>query len=50
MPTAVVRDDAIRMEVSFLLDEEVSKEYIVENCIRMPLGTIWSAYVGLEKD
>ncbi len=50
MPTAVVRDEAIRMEVSFLLDEEVSKEYIVENCIRMPLGTIWSAYVGLEKD
>ena len=50
MPTAVVRDGNIRMECSFLLDEEVSKEYIVENCIKMVLGSIWQAYVGLEKD
>ncbi|MBO4941827.1 MAG: YbjN domain-containing protein [Muribaculaceae bacterium] len=50
MPTAVVRDGNIRMECSFLLDEEVSKEYIVENCIKMVLGSIWQAYVGLEKE
>lgn len=50
LPTAVVRDSNIRMECSFLLDEEVSKAYIVENCIKMPLGSIWRAFVGLEKD
>lgn len=50
MPTAVIRDGNIRMECSFLLDEEVSKEYIVENCIKMVLGSIWQAYVGLEKE
>lgn len=49
-PTAVVRDDAIRMEYSFVLDEEVSKDYIVENCIKMILGSIWRAFVDLEKD
>jgi hypothetical protein len=38
------------MECSFLLDEEVSKEYIVENCIKMVLGSIWRAYVDLEKE
>lgn len=50
MPMAVVRDGDIRMECSFLLDEEVSKEYIVENCIKMVLGSIWRAFVDLEKE
>ena len=49
LPTAVVRDGNVRMECSFLLDEEVSKAYIVENCIKMVLGSIWRAYVDLEK-
>ena len=50
MPTAVVRNDAVRMEYSFLLDEEVSKEYIVENCIKMILGSIWRSFVTLEQE
>ncbi len=50
MPTAVVRDGNIRMECSFLLDEEVSKEYITENCIKMVLGFIWRAFVELERE
>ncbi|MDE6207304.1 MAG: hypothetical protein K2M55_05805 [Muribaculaceae bacterium] len=50
LPVAVVRDGNIRMECSFLLDEEVSKEYIVENCIKMVLGSIWHAFVNLEKE
>lgn len=50
LPTAVIRDGNVRMECSFLLDEEVSKAYIVENCIKMVLGSIWRAYVELEKE
>ena len=50
LPTAVVRDGNVRMECSFLLYEEVSKAYIVENCIKMVLGSIWRAYVDLEKE
>ena len=50
LPVAVVRGKEIRMEYSFLLDEEVSKEYIVENCIKMVLGSIWRGYVDLEKN
>ena len=50
LPTAVVRDGHVRMECSFLLDEEVSKAYIVENCIKMVLGSIWRGYVDLEKE
>ena len=50
IPTAVVRDDNVLMDCSFLLDEEVSKEYIIENCIKMVLGSIWNAYVTLENE
>ena len=50
LPVAVVRNGSIRMEYSFLLDEEVSKEYIVENCIKMVLGSIWRGFCDLEKD
>lgn len=50
LPTAVVRGGHLRMEYSFLLDEEVSKEYIVENCIKFVLGSIWRAFAQLEKE
>lgn len=50
LPMAVVRDGNIRMECSFLLDEEVSKEYIVNNCIRMSLASIWRSFCTLEKE
>lgn len=50
LPMAVVRGENIRMECSFLLDEEVSKEYIVNNCIRMSIASIWRAFCTLEKE
>ncbi len=49
MPVATVRDGEIRMEYSYLLDEEVSKEYIVENCLKMTIGNIWRGFVELEQ-
>ena len=45
MPTAVVRNGHVRMEYSFLLDEEVSREYIRENCLGMALGSIWHGFM-----
>lgn len=50
LPTAVVRDGHIRMEYSYLLDEDVSREYIRENCIGMTLGAIWHGFMQLERD
>lgn len=50
LPVAVVRDGQLRMECSFLLDEEVSKEYVVENCIKLPLSAIWQSFVNLGKE
>ncbi|MBJ2184632.1 MAG: YbjN domain-containing protein [Muribaculaceae bacterium] len=50
LPTAVVRDGHIRMEYSYLLDEEVSREYIRENCIGMTLSSIWHGFMNLERD
>lgn len=47
LPKAVVREGDIRMEVQFLLDEEVSKEYVVENCIKYPICSIWSAFLNI---
>lgn len=49
LPVAVVRDGELRMEYSFLLDEEVSKEYIIENCIKLVFGSIWLAFVDFAK-
>ncbi len=49
LPTAVIRNDTLYMECSFLLDEEVSKAYIVENCIKMVLHGIWQAFVRFER-
>ena len=50
MPTAVVRNGHVRMEYSFLLDEEVSREYIRENCLGMALGSIWHGFRNLKRD
>lgn len=50
MPMAVVRNDAIRMEYTFVLDEEVSESYIKNNCIVMILSAIWHAFLNLERE
>lgn len=50
MPTAVVREGELRMETSFLLDEEVSREFITENCVKMPLAFIWRAFCDFGKE
>ncbi|MDE6452909.1 MAG: YbjN domain-containing protein [Muribaculaceae bacterium] len=50
LPTAVVRDGAIRMEYSYMLDEEVSRDYIRENCIGMTLSAIWHGFMELERE
>ncbi len=50
LPTAVVRDGKVRMEYSFLLDEEVSEAYIKENCITMVLGSIWNGFMTFEAE
>lgn len=50
LPTAIVRNNQIRMEYSYLLDEEVSRDYIRENCIGMTLSAIWHGFLNLERD
>lgn len=50
MPTAVVHEGRIRAEYSFLLDEEVSREYIRENCLSLTLSAIWHTFVDMERD
>lgn len=50
MPMAVVRNDAVRMEYSFVLDEEVSENYIKNNCIVMILSAIWHAFLNFERE
>ncbi len=50
IPTAVVRDNVIRMEYSYVLDEEVSREYIVKCCIQRTLGAIWHGFMELERN
>lgn len=48
-PTAVMREGRVRMEYSFILEEEVSEEYIYEICLRQTLSSIWTAFVELEQ-
>lgn len=48
-PTAVVRGSSLCMEVHFLLDEEVSEEYVKSNCILFPLSSIWHAFMDIHR-
>lgn len=49
LPVAVVRDGLVRMEYSYLLDEEVSDAYIVNNCIQVPISAILRAFCEFEQ-
>lgn len=46
-PTAVVRNGELRMEMSVYLTEEVSPEFVVESCYRIPLSSLWNAFVDV---
>lgn len=48
IPIAVVRDGNVRMEQHFILDEEVSEQHVIENCLLMPLASIWHAFKDFE--
>lgn len=49
-PTAVVRDGSLRFEYSFLIEEEVSEDYIRENCVHNVLSAIWTSFCEFESD
>ncbi len=50
VPTAVVRDGRIHMEYSFYINEDVSREFIKEDCLLVTLEGISNAFANLEKD
>ena len=52
MPVCVVRgeDEHIDFEYSYLLDEEVSEEFVRENCVVMPIRCILRSFADLEKE
>ncbi len=42
-------DNTVTVECDFFLDEPVSEEYILENCIKLPVPLIWSFFKSLVK-
>lgn len=44
-PKVYLKDQIVQAEQWFALDEEVSVEYIKENCIRMMIALIWRFFV-----
>lgn len=46
-PTAVVREDQIRMEYALFITEDVSDEYI-KGCLNRILSAIWKSFAILE--
>ena len=46
---AFLENNRIRFEQYFLLDEEVSEEYIKANCIKLTAGLIWKSFCDFNK-
>lgn len=46
---AYLENNHIRFEQFFLLDEEVSEEYIKANCIKLTAGLIWKSFCDFNK-
>jgi len=49
MPICVVRNNIPDFEYSFLLDEDVSPDYVRENCVLMPIRSILRSFRELEE-
>ncbi len=47
--TCIGEEDGIFFKAAYLLDEEVSTQYIIENCIRFGIGTSWRSFCDLYK-
>lgn len=47
-PKVYIKDNVIQCEYWFLLDEEVSEEYIVQNCLRMLIQLCWQFFVDFK--
>lgn len=43
-----IKDNSIQVHHWFYLDEEVSEEYIKENCLKMMISTVWRYFVDLK--
>lgn len=50
IPTAVLRDGKLRFEYSFLIDEEVSSDYLRYDCILHTIKCICASFADLEND
>ncbi|MCM1110310.1 MAG: YbjN domain-containing protein [Clostridium sp.] len=47
-PKAFIKDNTVQTEYWYLLDEEVSEEYIKENCLKMIISLTWRFFVDFK--
>lgn len=45
----VAEEDSVFFKFGFLLDEEVSTQYVIENCIKFGTGCSWHSFSGIYK-
>lgn len=45
----VAEEDGVFFKLAFLLDEEVSSQYVIENCLRFGLSSAWRSFVDFWK-
>lgn len=50
IPTAVVREGRIHMEYSFYINEDVSRDFVKQDCVLLTLEGIRKAFADMEKD
>lgn len=48
--TCIAEDDTVFFKLAFLLDEEVSTEYITENCLKFAMGCSWRSFCDIYKN
>lgn len=47
--SCIAEDDAVFFKLGFLLDEEVSTQYVIENCLRFGVGCSWHSFADIWK-
>ncbi len=48
--SCVAEEEAVFFKLAFLLDEEVSSQYVIENCLRFGLSCSWRSFCDLWKN
>ncbi|MDE5785045.1 MAG: hypothetical protein K2H98_00775, partial [Duncaniella sp.] len=48
--TCVAEEEGVFFKLAYLLDEEVSSQYVIENCLRFGVSCAWRSFADIWKN